>query len=283
MSMLTFTSMTNPLFATEQPIQLSYLYSLSSSSLPLPADCCGQAEILFIMKGSGTCTIHNTKHQVTRGDIILINKGSLHSFSPQSNSPATLASALGLKHLQLTGLPEGHFLPSGAAPIINTGHAYPLIAQLLQQIKKIIAESSSNFHQEACSHLVQAILLLALEQYNHTVSTNKDSAYALGQHIKAYLDNHYLEELSLSQIAAELHISPYYMSHIFKECTGGSPMQYITQLRITEAQNLLLSTKQSVTDIAMQCGYNNSNYFQSVFSRLVGMPPGKYRNTWKQT
>ncbi|MBR1696100.1 MAG: helix-turn-helix transcriptional regulator, partial [Selenomonas sp.] len=102
-------------------------------------------------------------------------------------------------------------------------------------------------------------------------------------HIKAYLDNHYLEELSLSQIAAELHISPYYMSHIFKECTGGSPMQYITQLRITEAQNLLLSTKQSITDIAMQCGYNNSNYFQSVFSRLVGMPPGKYRNTWKQT
>ncbi len=58
-------------------------------------------------------------------------------------------------------------------------------------------------------------------------------------------------------------------------------MQYITQLRIAEAQNLLLSTQLSVTDIAMQCGYNNSNYFQSVFSKLVGIPPGKYRNTWK--
>ena len=49
-----------------------------------------------------------------------------------------------------------------------------------------------------------------------------------------------------------------------------------------EAQTLLLTTNMTITDIAMQCGYNNSNYFQSVFSNIVGMPPGKYRKTWVQ-
>lgn len=282
MSILTFNPATNPIFPSEQKVQLSYLRFLSSDTLPLPADCCGQAEILFIMKGSGTCTIHNTSHPVSRGDIVLISQGCLHSFSPQ-NGPATQTSSLGFKHLQLKGLPQGHFLPSEAIPIIHAGHAYPLIAQLLQQIKKVITSLPSQLHQEACSHLAQALILLILEQYNHTTVPNHDAAYTLGQHIKTYLDNHYLEELTLTQIAHNLHISPYYLSHIFKECTGCSPMQYITQLRISEAQNLLLSTKQSVTTIAMQCGYNNSNYFQSVFSKFVGMPPGKYRNTWKQT
>ncbi|MBQ7497846.1 MAG: helix-turn-helix domain-containing protein [Selenomonas sp.] len=285
MSMLTFKEPANPVFAQEPGLQLSYLCSLSSGALPLPADCCGQAEMLFIMKGSGTCTIHNTSHQVGRGDVVLINKGCLRSFSPQHGASSTLASSLGLKNLQMANLPEGHFLPEGTFPIIKAGSAYPLMTQLLQQMKKISHGLPSPLHQEACNHLAQALLLLILEQSSHCnlegTGGNQDSAYTLGQHIKAYLDSHYLEELSLPQIAAGLRISPYYMSHIFKECTGCSPMQYITQLRIAEAQNLLLSTQMSVTDIAMQCGYNNSNYFQSVFSKLVGMPPGKYRSAWK--
>ena len=285
MSMLTFKEPANPVFAQEKGLQLSYLCSLSSGSLPLPADCCGLAEILFIMKGSGTCTIHNTPHYVCRGDIVLINKGCLRSFSPQGGTSPTLASSLGLKHLQMANLPEGHFLPEGTSPIIKAGSSYPLMTQLLQQMNKISGGLPSPLHQEACNHLAQAFLLLILERYCRCSPEGSreppDSAYTLGQHIKAYLDSHYLEDLSLPQIANSLRISPYYMSHIFKECTGCSPMQYITQLRIAEDQNLLLSTQLSVTDIAMQCGYNNSNYFQSVFSKLVGIPPGKYRNTWK--
>ena len=59
-------------------------------------------------------------------------------------------------------------------------------------------------------------------------------------------------------------------------------MQYIIRRRIGEAQNLLITTRRSITDIALSCGYNNSNYFQSVFKRLVGMTPGQYRRDWGQ-
>lgn len=64
--------------------------------------------------------------------------------------------------------------------------------------------------------------------------------------------------------------------------TGCAPIQYVTRRRIGDAQNLLLSTDKTITDIAMECGYNNSNYFQVVFNNFVGMPPGKYRKTWKK-
>ena len=82
-------------------------------------------------------------------------------------------------------------------------------------------------------------------------------------------------------MAQNLHISEYYLSHTFKKYIGYSPMQYVIQQRIKEAQNLLLSTDLTITEIAFHCGYNNSNYFQSVFNSIVGMPPGKYRKSWK--
>ena len=100
--------------------------------------------------------------------------------------------------------------------------------------------------------------------------------------IKDYIDAHYLEDLKLPDIAAALHINPYYLSHTFKALTGVSPMSYIIQRRIDEAQSLLLTTNLTITAIAIECGYNNSNYFQSVFKNIVGMTPGKYRKMWKQ-
>lgn len=100
--------------------------------------------------------------------------------------------------------------------------------------------------------------------------------------IKDYIDAHYLEDLKLPDIAAALHINPYYLSHTFKALTGVSPMSYIIRRRIDEAQSLLLTTNLTITAIAIECGYNNSNYFQSVFKNIVGMTPGKYRKMWKQ-
>ena len=58
-------------------------------------------------------------------------------------------------------------------------------------------------------------------------------------------------------------------------------MQYVTRRRIGEAQNLLINTQLSITEIAANVGYNNSNYFQNVFRKAVGLTPGNYRKKWK--
>ena len=105
---------------------------------------------------------------------------------------------------------------------------------------------------------------------------------SLGLTVKAYIDAHYREEITLKSIASDMNFNSYYLAHAFREHIGYSPMQYIIRRRIGEAQNLLITTRRSITDIALSCGYNNSNYFQSVFKRLVGMTPGQYRRDWGQ-
>ena len=124
-------------------------------------------------------------------------------------------------------------------------------------------------------------MLLSLIEERAQLSAEK-SLQGIGVRIKEYIDAHYLEDLKLPEIASALHINPYYLSHTFKDLTGSSPMSYIIQRRIDEAQSLLLTTNLTITAIAMECGYNNSNYFQSVFKNIVGMTPGKYRKMWKQ-
>jgi AraC-like DNA-binding protein len=59
-------------------------------------------------------------------------------------------------------------------------------------------------------------------------------------------------------------------------------MKYATLRRIGEAQNLLINTDMTITSIAAQIGYNNSNYFQNVFRNAVGISPGEYRRQWTQ-
>jgi transcriptional regulator GlxA family with amidase domain len=70
------------------------------------------------------------------------------------------------------------------------------------------------------------------------------------------------------------------MSHTFKETTGYSPIQYIMRRRIGEAQTLLITTNHSITMVANIVGYDNSSYFNKIFTKNVGMTPKRYRECY---
>lgn len=91
-----------------------------------------------------------------------------------------------------------------------------------------------------------------------------------------YIDEHYGDELTLEGLAERFTMSPGHFSKKFKSVTGFGMSKYITQVRILNAEKLLLHTKLSVTEIAMRCGFSDSNYFTAVFKAHKGMPPHRY-------
>ena len=80
--------------------------------------------------------------------------------------------------------------------------------------------------------------------------------------------------------AAALGCSVPYLAHTFKDATGYSPIQYAIRRRIGLAQTLLISTDHSATRIATMVGYDNTNYFNSLFTRIVGTTPIQYRKKY---
>ena len=92
-----------------------------------------------------------------------------------------------------------------------------------------------------------------------------------------FMDEHYAEDIFLSDIAGSAHITPSHAVHVFKPVFGVSPVQYLNSRRIGQAQHFLLTTDLSASQIASQVGISNVNYFYTVFKKLVGRSPASYR------
>ncbi len=94
---------------------------------------------------------------------------------------------------------------------------------------------------------------------------------------KRYIDKHYSEPVQLMDIAAYLHVSPFYLSRIFARESDFSLVEYLTEVRMNAAKQLLTDGRYIVADIAEMVGYQDSNYFSKVFRKHVGCAPSKYR------
>ena len=102
-----------------------------------------------------------------------------------------------------------------------------------------------------------------------------DEPPILGRRIKEYIDKHYMEPITLQSMGEALHISPYYLSHVFKQMSGYSPVQYLLRRRIGEAQTLLITTDLSITHIAEMVGYDTQSYFNLQFTKKCGYVAGQ--------
>ena len=99
---------------------------------------------------------------------------------------------------------------------------------------------------------------------------------------RQYFEEHYYEDISIEQYAASRSMSTSWFTRSFRNATGTSPMQYILQTRIRNAQTLLEITDDSISNIASIVGYDNPMYFSRLFSRAKGVSPTGYRKIYRE-
>lgn len=92
-----------------------------------------------------------------------------------------------------------------------------------------------------------------------------------------YIKKNYTQPITLSDVCEKLHYSRSYVSHIFKQHTGRSFRQYLTEIRLEAAKTLLQYSGLSITEIAFSVGFEDSTYFASIFKKHYGLSPSAYR------
>lgn len=102
------------------------------------------------------------------------------------------------------------------------------------------------------------------------------------ERIKAIIDECPESNMSLSEMAAGIGISVYYMSHIFKKTTSMTIVGYRISRRIEKAKNLLVSTPLSITEIAFSCGFSSQGYFSERFTTACEISPTAYRQKYRE-
>ncbi|MFV0504392.1 MAG: response regulator [Lachnospirales bacterium] len=137
----------------------------------------------------------------------------------------------------------------------------------------------------------------SLRQLTYEYTDIKDLFYKLGEDIEkafaqnkfetytntafmelvTYIENNYRDNISLSTVAENCHMSPNYVSQLFKKESGFNFVQYITQLRMEEALKLIETSKKTIAEISSYVGYNDYFYFLKIFKKYTGKTLSQYR------
>ena len=120
-------------------------------------------------------------------------------------------------------------------------------------------------------------LLVTISRYKLKENKEKySSAHKIIREAVQYISTNYNQEITLSALARKYAISPPHFSSQFKKITGVGMNDYLNITRIVASEKLLETTNLPITKIAMECGFNDSNYFASVFKKIKGITPKKY-------
>ena len=233
------------------------------------------SEMVFVNVGEGYYILNGCSYPIYPGDILFSNQGDLHEV--QSATHREIGTiCLGIEGLALKGLPPGSFTLAKDGFIRPVGRKYEQVKNLCQLLYDQL-ELGTAQGRAVAQHLFLALLPLALSFPADDRNEAQTESVILVNRIGQYIAAHFAEPLTLERIGEALKVSPYHAAHVFKEITGSSPIQYVIRRRMGEAQNLLISTDFSAAQIAVMVGYDSASHFNSIFKRVVGLPPVRYR------
>lgn len=242
------------------------------------------AEITYILSGRGQYYIEGNLYDVAAGDLIMCNPGIKHHNIVTSQTEPTVECFIGFTDFAFLDMPKNSIILKNNSPIMRTG------SELKHRISKLcyamLAENDTNQvgkYFMLKSHLIQIMLLLMrelVEPQPAQEGCNFESHYknyAVNQ-IVNYLDEHCNEKISLDRIAKNMYLSPVYISKIFKEETGESPINYLIKIRLEKAKSMLESDEPvSIKKIATSVGYDDAYHFSKLFKKYYGVSPLHYR------
>lgn len=152
------------------------------------------------------------------------------------------------------------------------------VTETTQILKRLSTDSSAQLYRET---ILQGLYAYLLYRYgvnpviSSTMSNTRLSPRRLNA-VEEYVQTHYAQNISLQQLADLVHLSPYYFARLFKNATGMSPHNYLLQVRIDRAKELLAQEEVNLYKIAVELGFTDQSHFGRHFKKVVGITPRQY-------
>lgn len=233
-------------------------------------------ELIIVSQGSGTHVINDIPDNLTQNHICFISPQDRHLFENVDN--LFLSNILFRK--EALNLPQGFldYLPKGYAD----NKAWHINHQSMQKVTHLIDHLNTEVHHNEhvdSSWMAQAIfqqLIIELHRGRLTPITQASMDDKTLQ-VLDWIRANYHQELSIGELADQFQLSSRTLSRKIKQITQLSFNNYLHQVRVNQALQLLQYSNLSVTNIAFKVGYSDSNYFSTKFKKIMKKSPSEHR------
>ena len=233
-------------------------------------------QLLYITRGGGKFASRTTgsgRYQpVSEGNMFLLFPGEWHNYMPNRETGWD-EYWIGFQGSHIDYWTANGFF-SREKPIYNVG-IHNEIVQLYQQAIRVAIEQKSGF-QQVLSGIVNYLLGLACSYDKNYVFETSEIIDQIGR--AKILIAAQFKTIRPKQIADKLNMSYSNFRKIFKEYTGFAPAQYIQEMKLTKAKELLTNSSMPIKEIAYLMGFENHEYFFTAFKKKNGVTPADYRH-----
>lgn len=234
-------------------------------------------ELYYLNHGRCRFFINNTLYNIHEGDLIIIPYHLLHYTKYVSTCVRTVVFFRKEDLEQINDLIDfdNRFqdLHVYHVPDVNRKRMEDILENMLTEMR---------FNDASTPMTLQIQLqefFLMIQRYCIAVNDITSLPTDDQEVIKAarFISSHYNEHITTKDIAAITGFTPNYLSTKFRETTGIGLHEYLVFTRLHQAEKILLSTHTSITDIALECGFSDSNYFKDAFKKMYGSSPREYK------
>lgn len=246
-----------------------------------------EMELLYFTKGSALCKCNNQSFEVHPGDLIVVNCNELHSGVNLTEDVYYYCIIL-----------DPHILSSRVIDLCDSKYINPIIDNtilfknhivndpsiqgFIENINKEYTERKVGFELAIKSYLYGLFVLL-MREHVETVLTDSQVKQRM-KNIKRfntileYIEENFRRDLTLEAISETAHMSKYHFCRMFKQMTGHTVSHYINSLRIQEADDLLMTSDMSISEIAFQVGFHDTSYFSRIYKKFKEASPSDRRH-----
>lgn len=171
---------------------------------------------------------------------------------------APLGIAFGMKAI-MTVYERLNIIATTAEPTFQT---YQMLATVIYDLAR-----TGDYHALASSHYSHATVPVSSRRI---------------QKVKEYIDGHYMEEIRMEQLSSLVNMTPNALSRFFKHNTNRTISNYINEVRISHATQMLADSARSISEISYQCGFNTISNFNRMFKSVKGITPTHFRDIYKK-
>lgn len=242
--------------------------------------CHDYIEMSIVTEGQVLYKLEDETKLIHEGGVLLFNPGVYHRECTDESSSFTEIH-IGITNFRMKDQRKDYIPLKNSSPVVIMERYHE---EFFQCCREILAE------RKACrpgfdliiKSLVMKLVIYLLRELQEEEALEEEVHFSIESTEKAnivhsileYINENYKRNISLDKIARNMYLSPVYVSRIFKEETGDSPINYLIKLRLAKAHGLLRD-KVPIKTVAKEVGYEDAYYFSKLFKKYYGVPPSK--------